>query len=220
VEIACSDEEMLEMLESVLRRAGTTRLDWDLEGRQLADEAGNARRSRVLAILQARHPDLHTTFTLTGHLNGLTPDSLHVLRSTLGAGVRIDRVSVMTMTFGAGNVRQLSPATMAQAAITSFLAAADQLALLFPERDRAQLHAMMGITPMLGANDDDTVFTLADAQALAAFVRASGIGWVSYWSFQRDRAQKTHGYKPLGDYSGVAQAAGQFHRILSGAAQP
>jgi len=73
---------------------------------------------------------------------------------------------------------------------------------------------MMGIKPMIGWNDDWTVFTLADAQTVADFVKANGIGLLSYWSYNRDIAQSSSGLTPINTYSGVVQTAQQFHQIF------
>jgi chitinase len=109
---------------------------------------------------------------------------------------------------------------MGHASILSFLAAARQLAALFPVKSTAALHAMMGITPMIGINDDGTTFTLHDAQLVANFARDHGVGLLSYWAFQRDRAQAAAGNIPLGAYSGVVQDNHQFHRVFKTAQGP
>lgn len=219
-EIACSDSQLAGVLEMLMERAGTRRIDWDVEGQQLAHADGNARRARVLAALQAKYPDLYTSFTLTGRPSGLAPESQRLLRTTLAAGARIDLVNVMTMSFGSKNLARLNLSTMGHASIGSFRAAAEQVAELFPGKNRRELHAMMGITPMIGANDDDTTFTLTDAKRIADFVRDNGVGFISYWSFQRDKAQTGPGYLPLGTYSGVVQENQQFFRIFKTAHGP
>ena len=73
---------------------------------------------------------------------------------------------------------------------------------------------MMGITPMIGKNDDGSTFTLDDAQMVANFVRQNGVGLISYWSFQRDRAQSSNGSTNLASFSGVAQTDFQFYNIF------
>lgn len=219
-EAACSDEQLHALIETVMARVGTRRLDWDLEGRHLAQPEAHARRNRVLVRLQQQHPDLHVTYTLTGRSDGLGPESLRVLRTALQDGVRIDRVNVMTMSFGSRSLQRFSPPTLSRAAMASFHAAADQIAPLFPGLSRSQLHARMGITPMIGANDDDTTFTLQDARHIAEFAASLGIGLIAYWSWQRDRRQEAPGYQPLGAWSGIAQSSREFLRIFKQARLP
>jgi chitinase len=43
------------------------------------------------------------------------------------------------------------------------------------------------LTPMIGGNDvSGERFTLADADAMAAFALSQGLGGVHYWSYDRD----------------------------------
>lgn len=189
-EIACKDDNQLfNMIEKLMQDAGTRQLDFDIEGHQTTNAEGNARRARVLARLQARYPDLYISFTLPGWLRGFNEDQLNVIRSTVAAGVRIDMVNVMTQSFGPDNIRTMvTPSTMGQASIVTFRAAANQMATIFRGRTPAQIHAMMGMTPMIGWNDDGSTFTLADAQTVADFAKLNGVGLLSYWSFQRDQS--------------------------------
>ena len=218
-EIACSDDQLFALLEKLVADSGTRRIDWDVEGQQLSNVDATARRNRVLLRLQAKYPDLYTSFTLPSWLRGMPPEAVNLLRSTVAAGVRIQRVNVMVMSFGPENIRTMvSPATVGQAAIVSFQASAVQLAPIYPDKSAAQLRAMMGMTPMIGVNDDGATLTLADARMLADYVKANGIGLLSYWSFQRDRAQGTAGMGPVGMYSGVAQSAYQYLNIFKTAA--
>ena len=211
-EIACKDDNQLfTMLDKLIIDSGTRRIDWDVEGHQLLDVDGTARRTRVLLRLQAKYPDLYTSFTLPGWLRGLDNNSMNLLTTTVAAGVRISMVNVMTMTFGLENLRTMVvPSTVAQASIMTFRAAATQLASIYPNKTQAQLHAMMGMTPMIGKNDDSSVFSLVDAKTIADFAKVNGIGLLSYWSFQRDRAQATNASTNLNDFSGVAQSDYQF----------
>ncbi len=220
-EIACSDDQLLALLEKLIVDAGIRRIDWDVEGQQLSNVDATARRNRVLLRLQAQHPTLFTSFTLPSWLRGMPAEALNLLRSTVASGVRIDRVNVMVMSFGTENIRTLvSPPTVSQAALVAFQASAAQLAAIYPGKTPAQLRAMMGMTPMIGVNDDGATFTLADARMLADYVKVNGIGMLSYWSFQRDRAQASAGMGPVGTYSGVAQGSYAFLNLFKTAAGP
>ncbi|MDH4376487.1 MAG: hypothetical protein QE494_09325 [Ramlibacter sp.] len=220
-EVACTDDQMFALMDKLITDSGTRRIDWDVEGQQLSNLDATARRNRVLLRLKAKYPDLQTSFTLPAWLNGLQADGMAMMRQTIAAGVQVDRVNVMLMTFGAENLRTMvSPATLAQAVINGYEAAIMQLVSLYPAKSRAQIHAMAGMTPMIGVNDDATVFTLADAQAVANYAKASGTGMIGYWSFQRDRAQDRTGMGSVNDYSGVVQTQAQFLRIFKSAEGP
>ncbi|MDB5930804.1 MAG: Chitinase, partial [Polaromonas sp.] len=217
-EIACKDDNQLfALIEKVMNDSGSRRIDFDVEGHQLLNTEGTARRSRVLARLQAKYPDMYVSFSLPAWLRGFDTNSMNLLKVTAAAGVRIDMVNMMAQSFGVGHVQSLVPATVAQAAITAFRASALQIGTIYPNKTQTQINAMMGITPMIGTNDDGSTFTLADAQTVANFAKVNGVGLLSYWSFQRDRAQSRAGITPLNDYSGVAQANYQFHSIFKSA---
>jgi len=216
-EIACKDDNQLfALMEKVMNDSGTRRFDFDIEGYQLLNAEGTARRARVLARLQAKYPDLFVSFSLPAWFRGFDANSMNLLNVTKAAGVRIDMVNMMAMSFGVANINTLSPATVGQAVVVSFRAAAQQVAGLFPNKSQGQIYAMMGITPMIGKNDDGSTFTLADAQTVAGFAAQNGVGMISYWAFQRDQAQSYNGYNMV-SYSGIAQSNYQFHSIFKSA---
>ena len=218
-EIACwDDNQLFALMEKVMEDSGSRRFDFDIEGYQLLNTEGTARRARVLARLQAKYPDLYVSFSLPGWLRGLNPPAIDLLTTTQAAGVRIDMVNVMTQSFGQENLRTMvMPSTVGQASVMAFRATANQMAAIFPNKSQPQIHAMMGITPMIGKNDDGSTFTLDDARTVADFAKSNGIGLISYWSHQRDRAQATNGSNDLNSFSGVAQSNFQFHSIFKSA---
>ena len=158
------------------------------------------------------------SFSLPGWLRGFNPPAIDLLNTTQNAGVRIDMVNVMTQSFGVENVRTMVvPSTVGQASVMTFQATANQMAGIFRNKTQPQLYAMMGFTPMIGKNDDGSTFTLDDARTVADFAKSNGVGLLSYWSFQRDRAQATNGSRDLNSFSGVAQSDYEFHSIFKSA---
>ena len=218
-EIACRDDNQLfALMEKVMDDSGSRRFDFDIEGPQLLNTEGTARRARVLARLQAKYPDLYVSFSLPGWLRGFNPPAIDLLITTQAAGVRIDMVNVMSQSFGLENLRTMVvPSTVGQASVMTFQAAANQMASIFQNKTQSQLYAMMGITPMIGKNNDGSTFTLNDARTIADFAKSNGVGLISYWSFQRDQAQATDGFGDLNSFSGVAQSNFQFHSIFKSA---
>ena len=215
-EVACRDDDQLfSLMENLMRDSNNRRFDFDIEGHQLKDVGATARRARVLARLQAKYPDLYISFSLPGWLLGFNPDSINLLNTTVAAGVRIDIVNVMAQSFGVSNLRTMVPSnSVGEASLMTFRAAANQMTSIFRNKTQSQLYAMMGITPMIGKNDDGSSFTLDDAQMVANFAKQNGVGMISYWSFQRDRAQAYNGSTNLSSFSGVAQSDFQFYNIF------
>ena len=52
----------------------------------------------------------------------------------------------------------------------------------------AMTYANIGITPMIGQNDDPAeIFTEADAQTLVSFAKQNHLGRLGFWSVDRDQ---------------------------------
>jgi chitinase len=215
-EIACrNDDQLFSLMEKLMNDANTRRFDFDIEGHQLKNVEGTARRARVLARLQAKYPDLYVSFSLPGWLLGFGPEAMNLLNTTVGAGVRIDMVNVMTQSFGRDNLRTMvSPSTVGEASLMTVRAVANRMTSVFRNKTQGQIYAMMGVTPMIGKNDDGATFTQDDARTVANFAKQNGLGMISYWSFQRDRAQANNGSTNLGSFSGVAQGDFQFYKTF------
>ncbi len=169
-----------------------THVDFDIEGAAVADHASIDRRSQAIAALQqnaaAAGRTLQVWFTLPVLPTGLTSDGLYVLQSALKCGVQIAGVNVMTMDYGDGAAPnpQGQMGTYAIQAATSLF---NQLRTLYGSGPSdSQLWRMVGVTPMIGMNDQtDEVFTPQDAQQLVAFAQQKGIGRLSFWDLNRDQ---------------------------------
>lgn len=178
--------------QTVVSAYGLTHIDFDIEGAAVADHASIDRRSQALAALQhdatASGKPLAVWFTLPVLPTGLTPDGLYVLQSALRYGVRIGGVNVMAMDYGESAAP--NPAGhMGEYAIQAANSLFGQLQGLYgTSLTSSQLWSMIGITPMIGLNDDThEVFDQAAAQQVASFGVQKGLGRISMWSLNRDR---------------------------------
>ena len=203
----------------VLAAYRATHVDFDVEGAALDHPAAIARRSAAIAALQAaaarRHRRLTVSLTLPVLPTGLPPASLNIVRSAIAHHVRIGHVNLMTMDFGAAAAPH--PSRMTAYAIDAGVNAAAQLRALYPGRSAGATAAMIGLTPMIGVNDDHAeVFTLADARRLAAATRAEGFGLLSMWQLARDRACPTPEPDAQSACSGVSQRPYAFAAALAG----
>ena len=189
---------------------GITSLDFDLEGPGLARSA-LARRAKALRILQRRQRGLKISLTLPVTPHGLLPNALRAVRATLAAGVRIDSVNIMTMDFGDEDAPDGN--RMAEYSIAAAQATHRQLA---PMRHGLDSWGALAVTPMIGVNDiPNEIFTLSDANAVAAFAAANGVGHLHYWVFNRDRGCPRPSTEAQNDCSGVAQEVGMFAAAFS-----
>src|SRR6266545_2267809 len=156
-------------------------VDFDIEGAAVAEPASISRRSQALARLSAANPGLKITLTLPVLPSGLDANGLNVVKAAKAAGARIDTVNIMAMDYYvSGNpdygllARQAAQATH------------DQLRFLYGLSDAAAWR-MVGVTPMLGQNDDGHIFSKAAASALVGFAKQRHLGELAFWEVTRDR---------------------------------
>jgi chitinase len=150
----------------------------------LSDTAATTRRDQALAALQAQDPSVQVDFTLGVGPGGLPSGQLNVLKDAKAQGVKVNLVNIMTMDFGNGQ-------NALNNALSAAKATAGQLASLYGI-STAQSYAMMGLTPIAGQNDDNEVFSTADASTLESFAAANGVGELSFWEV--DGYDKPVGY--------------------------
>ncbi len=188
------DDQLLEAYRAVVERYDLRTIDLDVEDDDLTDRAAGVRRARALATLQderrrAGEP-LDVWLTLPAATAGLTEDGLAVVRDTLAGGVELAGVNAMTMNYGGSRDAGES---MTDATRRTLEAVHDQLGDLLDDAGADvsgdDVWARIGMTPMIGQNDVSTdVVTLDDARELAALGEELGVGRVSMWSLNRDRA--------------------------------
>jgi chitinase len=169
---------------NVVNTYGVNRLDFDIEGSTLSDTAASTRRDQALAALQAQDPSVQVDYTLAVAPNGLPSAELGVLKDAKAQGVTVNLVNIMTMDFGNGQ-------NALNDALSAAQATSGQLASLYGI-STAQAYAMMGLTPIAGQNDDNEVFSTANASTLESFAASNGVGELSFWEV--DGYDKPAGY--------------------------
>jgi hypothetical protein len=207
VELAgsCTDPAQLEAAYAgVAADLGITAFDMDIEGAAIADAAAIDRRSKALASLQRKMPGLRVSLTLPVLATGLT-DGVNVVKSAKDNGLDVDVVNIMAMDYGANDTGdrgdealQATKATLEQ--VRGILGADTSF-------------ARIGVTPMLGENDDHAIFDLDDARQLVAFARANGVGYLGFWELNRDKNACTGA---LFQCTNIPQQPLEFARIFAG----
>ncbi len=219
---ACTDQAALRAAYSqVISRYDLSVVNFDVEGAALADAAGNLRRARALASLQAAaradHRSLAVWLTVPVARSGLTPAVAGLVRTTLRAGVELAGVDVMAMDFG-------PPVADMETAVQQALgASAGQLGAIYRQvgirLDSTEVWAHLGVTVMIGQNNSaGETFTTLDAHRLVSFATEVHLARVSAWSINRDR--QCGGEFPVlavesNTCSGVAQSTLEFSHIFS-----
>jgi hypothetical protein len=108
-----------------------------------------------------------------------------VLTGAAQAGVKISAVNVMAMDYGDGAAPNPS-GQLGTFAIDAATATDAQVASALGISAGAAW-SKVAVTPMIGVNDtSDEVFTVANAQQLAAFAASKHLAWLSMWSAARD----------------------------------
>ncbi len=183
---------------NVVNTYGVTRLDFDIEGSTLGDTASNNRRNQALAALQAENPAVQVDYTLAVAPNGLPSAELGVLQNAQSNGVKVSVVNIMTMDFGNGQ-------NALNDAISAAQATAAQLSSLYGI-STAQAYGMMGLTPIAGQNDDNEVFTQANASTLESFAASNGVQELSFWEV--DGYDKPTGYAYSRIFNAITSGSG------------
>ncbi|WP_042383708.1 carbohydrate binding domain-containing protein [Streptacidiphilus melanogenes] len=165
--------------QAIINDYGVNQLDFDVEGAAVADTASAARQMQAMKDLKASNPGLQFSMTLPVLASGLTGDGVNILKAAKNAGIKIDVVNIMTMDYYAG-----SSTEMGQGAVSAAQATLAQMQSVDP----SYTYANLGITPMIGKNDDGSTFTLADAQTVENFAAQHGVGRLAFWSVDRDQA--------------------------------
>ncbi|GAA0583679.1 hypothetical protein HPO96_09380 [Kribbella sandramycini] len=182
-------------------------LDLDIEGGAVADPVSIARRSQALSILQRNRPALKISLTLPVLPEGLDANGFAVLKSARDHGIALDVVNIMAMDYNraAGNYGDFA----VQAAQSTF----GQIKSLWPALTDAQAWLKIGVTPMLGRNDDGGTFSQAHSAQLVNFARGKHLGMLSFWEMTRDR-DACNG--TLVNCTNVPQAPYEFSKIFAG----
>jgi chitinase len=161
--------------QAVVKAYALRYIDMDIEGAAVADPASIDRRSKALAQVQ-KATGVKVSLTLPVLPSGLTADGVNVVRSARKNGVALDMVNIMAMDYYTkGNY-----GTFAQQAAQHTLA---QVRGVYSGASMA----MIGVTPMIGKNDDGNVFDLKAAQSLVTFAGKNHVGMLSFWETTRDR---------------------------------
>jgi hypothetical protein len=175
----CSRQSSIDAgYQALVNDYGVTQLDFDIEGAAVADTASVARQVQAMKDLKATNPNLQFSLTLPVLASGLTGDGVNILKAAKSAGVRIDVVNIMTMDYYSGTGTEMGQGSVAAAEAT--LAQMQSV-------DSGYTYANLGITPMIGKNDDGSTFTLADASTVENFAAQHGVGRLAFWSIDRDQ---------------------------------
>ncbi|MBS2540099.1 cellulose binding domain-containing protein, partial [Catenulispora sp. NF23] len=214
---SCTDVPSLTAAyQSAITAYNLTQIDFDIEGSAVADPASIDRRSQAIAALQqsaaAAGKPLTVTLTLPILPSGLTSDGLYVVQSAVKYGAKIALVNGMAMDFG--DIEAPNPSgQMGKYAIDTAQSLYNQLTPLYPALTPAQVWNMIGVTPMIGQNDDSSeVFYQSDMQQLLTFAEQQHLGELAFWDVTRDGNACTGSLSKCTD---ITQTPYEFSKMIA-----
>ncbi|KAJ3313892.1 hypothetical protein HDV04_001453 [Boothiomyces sp. JEL0838] len=184
-------------------------IDFDIEAGTVTDEVMK-RRNDAIKILKQNNQDLHISLTVAVGTNGLVEGTTGItaVRAAAAQNVPIDVVNIMAMDYGASTPN--GDTKMGDYAISAAKGTHDQLkALNFP--------ASIGITPMIGKNDQQNlVFSLDNAKQVVDFANSVDyISLLSFWGLQRDVKFAANAQCNLAASSCVVQNDFDFTKVFN-----
>jgi hypothetical protein len=209
---ACTPTELLAIFRNTYTTYKPAYFDFDVEGAHLEETTANQKRNTALAQLQKEHSDVHVSFTLPANINGLALDALPLIQDAVKQGVNITQINLMTMAWYA---QKLPGQPIEKSIEASVEAAIVQLQSIYPNITKDKLYHLIRVTPRLGYDYDNSLFTFDDAANLTLYAKKVGLAGISYWSLNVDYNSNLTKSDPLpavcstrkaqGDYSCVTQ---------------
>ncbi|KAF2071894.1 hypothetical protein CYY_006796 [Polysphondylium violaceum] len=151
-------------------------LDFDLEnGLYNIDNICEA-----LVKVVASNPSIRISFTLPTMPEGLTPVSLGLVQKAKDSDLVVT-VNGMAMDYYQGET-----VDMGAKAIQTIDSIKSQLQTLYPSESEVVCYSRTAITPMIGLNDDLSMFTIPDSTSVGQYCLSKSIAFVSFWDLNRD----------------------------------
>ena len=182
------------------------RIDLDIEGGAITDQASINRRNQALVGLKAANPNLVISYTLPVLPTGLVASGVNMLNSIKASGLNVNVINIMAMDYGSANDNG------GQMGLSATQAASNT----HNQVVAAGLTASIGVTPMIGINDVNTeIFQLSDATMLLNFANANSyITRLSLWSVSRDNGSCPNQGFASPVCSGISQSSWAFSNIF------
>jgi hypothetical protein len=202
--------------QSVIDKYKLTHIDLDVENAALGDVANETKRFQAVKMLEdaaaAAGRKLVVSLTIPTTTIGLPDTGKDEIRAAISAGCRIDIINVMDFDYGAPAASQVDSGIGVAEAVHA------QLKSLYGWSD-ADAYAHTGLQLMNGHTDQPSeLFTQATFLGFLTYAQQHHLGWLSYWSLNRDRpcdASVPHNWAE-GYCSSVDQKPYEFTKIVAG----
>ena len=185
ISLVQSQQQLINSYQEVIDVLRPAHLDFDFENGLF--DADNA--FLALNTIMKTNPNLTLSLTLPTMPTGLTGTGLALVKKSVDAGLTM-KINGMAMDY-----YNPSYTNLGAAAVEAATSIKDQLKTYYPTLSDTELFNLVQITPMIGLNDDLTMFNFDDVNTLGNFAKTQGLNLVSIWSFNRD----TPGNRPYPD---------------------
>ncbi|QLO86814.1 MULTISPECIES: chitinase [unclassified Citrobacter] len=165
--------ELVEIYQSFIDDYSAYGLDFDLENGQY----NISNICEALKVVTKNNPGVAISFTLPTMPTGLTSTGVNIVKQAHNTGLTFV-VNGMAMDYYSAQYR----ADMGKSAVDAARSIASQLASLSVSGG----YSAVAVTPMIGMNDDGSMFKLHDADTLATFAKQNGMNFIGIWDFNRD----------------------------------
>ena len=196
-----STGDLLAAYEKALDAVGSNRLDVDVEA--------SIPVAQVNAALKQLQSDRGTAITYTlrvqGQDYGIDPFSVQILQDAASRGLDVT-VNPMLMDFGYSG-------DWGAALISASNATLGQMKQIWPGKSDADLHHMLGLTPMIGKNDTGPTTTQDVARQVLSYAQTNHVGSIGFWSVGRDNGGCPNG-QVSPTCSGIGQSDYEFTNIF------
>ena len=190
IEDNTTEDQEFTAIDKLLQDFNCKAIDFDIEGAYIANTTQNHQRSKVITRLQNKYPDMYVSFTLAVEMphpewssnGGLSHDGLTMLTDAINCGVKISIVNLMCMDYY-GKL----PSGKSWGNIANDIADQVNTQLKMLYNSDKNMYKMIGQTPMIGQNDDSSIFTENDALTVSKYANDTQIGLIAYWAMNRDQ---------------------------------
>lgn len=185
------------------------RMDFDIEGGAVAEDASVDRRNKAIVELKKKYPQLQITYCLPVLPTGLALAGEKLVQNAKKNGAVIESFHGMSMDFG-DSAAPDPEGRMAAYVISS----AENLRKQVMTAGYAS--PKIGLIPMIGVNDvTSEVFRILDATWVRDFFKTTPwMTYIGWWSVNRDQPGAGQGANPFN--SGINQAPYDFAKTFLG----
>jgi chitinase len=212
---ACPDAASLaRAYQQVIDKYALTHIDLDIEGDDLGNAAGEARRFQTVRILKqnatAAGRGLEVSLTMPVTTIGLSDLDRAEIQRAKDNGADIDTYAVMAFDYG-------GPAASMVADVQKVMEDAHaQLVTLRPDLTSAAVYARTGLILMNGHTDQPSeLFTPATFTTLLGYASQHHLARLSFWSLNRDRSCTGNVGWVDGKCSSVTQQPFDFAKVIA-----